>query len=124
MTHQDKIDFLLRHMDTLGVPRSTAAPPVWRMFWRLGVPATPPLFLGFLTLTLCISLLFAFSWGILIWLASSLWTDFPVSILILSGGAVLAGLFFGLFMAAHFRTIAKRHNLGPWSEYVGARAQA
>ena len=52
MDHQAKVQAMYRHMDALGVSRSTAAPPLWRLLWRAGIEIPPPLFIPFLSAAL------------------------------------------------------------------------
>lgn len=47
MNHQEKVLSVYRHMEALGIARSTAASPVWRLLWRVGLDAPSPLFLSF-----------------------------------------------------------------------------
>ncbi len=51
MTHQRKVDAYRKLMDARGVGRSTAVPPLWELLWRLGLHVPPPLFMGFVPLS-------------------------------------------------------------------------
>ena len=116
MTHAEKVEAMRSHMRALGVPASTAAPPAWRLLWRLGLETPPPLFLGFWPGALVMGGFFGLSWCLLMWLL--LWrSQLPAWAMLLSAGA--AGLLFGLIMAGYFRYLARKHALPAWSEYRG-----
>lgn len=55
MTHTQKVERMYRHMAALGVSRSTAAPPAWRVLWRMGIEAPPPLFMSFMPVALVLA---------------------------------------------------------------------
>ena len=114
-----KIASYEQQMAASGVGRSTASPPAWRMLWHLGVQVPPPLFLGFLPLLLILGSTFGLLFGLGIWLLQAVgFVDF--SLVSIPVRAAFAGLFFGLFMAAYYRNLARKHNLGSWASYSGA----
>ena len=56
-----KITYYLRDMRQKGVRSWTAAPPIYRLLWRLGIKVRPPLFASFRSLFLALGhLLFVF----------------------------------------------------------------
>lgn len=118
MTHSDKLQKLLEHAPHLGISPYTAAPPLYRLLWRLGVEIPPPLFAAFLPNALLMGGFFACGWGLLMWLFT--WSGngqvSPVLALLL---ALSAGLMFGIAMALYLRSKARQLNLPPWSEYAG-----
>ena len=117
MTHHEKLERMYRHMAALGVSKSTAAPPAWRLLWRFGVEVPPPLFAPFVPGALAMGAFFGLFWGLLMW--AILWSrqGMPVGLMVAS--ALLAGTLFGLVVAAYFRYVARRHRLPPWAEYTG-----
>jgi hypothetical protein len=94
-----------------GVGAFTVAPPFFRLLWALGVELPPPLFLGFITLTVVMGGFFAASWGVLMWLA---WQLSAPAVAAAAGGA---GLLFGLSMAVYYRVKAAELGLPSWSDY-------
>lgn len=122
MNHEVKLQALYRHMDTLGVPRSTVAPPAWRLLWRMGLEVPPPLFIPFLPAALGFGGFFGLFWGATMWLF--FWMRQGASLALVLGASLLTGVCFGLIMAAYLRAVAKRHNLPAWSEYTGAPGDA
>src|SRR5690606_5915862 len=118
MTHREKLDAMYRHMASLRVPRGTAAPPAWRLLWKLGIEVPPPLFARFAPAALAMGACFGLGWGLAMW--AILWArqDMPVGVMVVA--SLAAGALFGLAMAAYFRHLARRHALPPWSEYTGA----
>lgn len=117
MTHSEKIARLYQHLPALGISPSTAAPPLFRILWRMGIEIPPPLFLGFSSLALLMGGFFAIGFGLLLWLLTPL--DPTPSPDAIPATALLAGLMFGLAMAAYYRYITRRASLAPWPEYKG-----
>ncbi|UWX03491.1 hypothetical protein H1235_10200 [Pseudoxanthomonas sp. NC8] len=68
MTDPDKLERMRKHMLALGVSPSTAAPPLWKLLWRLGIDLPPPLFMGFWHTALLMGSFFGLFWGLFMWL--------------------------------------------------------
>lgn len=107
-----------RHMMTVvdelrrqGVHSLTAAPPLYRLAWRLGLRIAPPLYQSFTTRAVIQGVEFAAIWGLLMWLL--LWRSEGRSIVAVLTDSAFAGLFFGLTMAAYFRRKARGLHLPP-----------
>ena len=118
MNHKDKLQKMYEHLPALGISPYTAAPPLYRLLWLLGIEATPPIFASFLQISFFMGTYFAVGWGLFMWLFlwshqenPSLLTAFLVSL--------LAGSMFGVFMAAYLRYTANKLNLPSWSDYTG-----
>jgi hypothetical protein len=117
MTHAEKLERMRKHMAALGVSPGTAAPPLWRLLWRMGLEVPPPLFLGFWPLALAMGAGFGMVWGGFMWLA--LWSHQGLPSWLAVGAAAGAGAMFGLSMAAVFRYFARRYKLPSWADYTG-----
>jgi hypothetical protein len=117
MTHEEKLELMYRHTDALGISRATVAPPAWRLLWKMGVQAPPPLFAPFLPMALATGSFFTLGWGLLMWLA--LWARQGMPLAAMVGSAVAAGVLFGLIMAGVYRYLARKHRLPTWAEYRG-----
>jgi hypothetical protein len=117
MTYDEKVTFLLKDLSRRGTNPYTAAPPLYRLLWRLGIEAKPPLFASFWSVAITTGVMFGVLWGILMrfvpWQQS-----WPVGIAI--GTAALAGALFGLTMAAYYRGLARRLALPRWEDYPTA----
>ncbi len=116
MTQTHKLESYKQHMLAKGVGETTSFPPVWRMFWALGIKLPPPPFLGFISLTLFTGGFFGPVFGLGAWFLGNrgvremavneaLWV------------ALATGTVFGLLMAAYYRHLAHRHRLGSWSAF-------
>ena len=119
MKEHEKLEALYRHMEELGVPRTTAFPPSWRILWRLGWYVPPPLFVRFWPLAVGTGLAFGVFWGLAMLLISAFFNAVSVTWF----SACLAGVCFGLLFAALVRMKASRYNLPPWTEYGGPSGQ-
>jgi Family of unknown function (DUF6404) len=126
MTNDEKIAYFLRDMRQKGVRSLTAAPPIYRLLWRLGIKARPPLFGSFRSLFwrwavlyLCFFLLSW--WGQGIWWgqgASHFWWweggSHSISGLVASAVAAVS---IGVIMAAIIRRQARKLALPRWEDY-------
>ena len=122
MTHSEKIKHLYQHLPELGISPLTAAPPLFHLFWRIGIEIPPPLFMSFSTLALIMGGLFAIGFGLFLWLLLPFHnTPYATSIPVV---ATMAGVLFGLAMATYYRHIIKRASLPSWLEYTGRSAAA
>ena len=122
MTHRQKVDRLIADLGQRGVGASTVAPPLFRLMWALGLQVPPPLFLGFVPLTLLAGGIFGAFWGLFMWLLQWQFWQVPVEVVFLSAGG--AGLLFGLSMAAYCRWKAARLELSSWEKYPGPEPSA
>jgi hypothetical protein len=119
MTHRQKVDHLIAELGQQGVSRYKAAPPLFRLLWALGLEVPPPLFLGFLPLTVLFGAPFGVLWGVGMWFW--VWQGLGLAGLVVGlPGAVLAGLLFGLVMAWIHRRYAVRFGLPSWEDYPQA----
>ncbi len=115
MTHSQKIKLMISDLHQRRVGRWTAAPPIYRLLWRLGSKVRPPLFQSFIDLFLGMGTYFGVLSGLFIWLFS--WRSAESS-----GGAgvvvaVVAGALFGLFMAIYYHYKADMLGLPDWESY-------
>jgi len=119
MDHRQKVEHLLDDFSRRGIGRYTAAPPIYRLLWWLGLEVPPPHFAGFWPLALSMGLFFAVTWGLLMWLLLWRSEDMPIAVGIVT--SLLAGLAFGLIMAAYYRWRASKLALPRWDDYPPAR---
>ncbi len=106
----ERLAAMRRQLTELGIADSTAAPPLWKLFWRMGWAVPPPPFMGFGQVTLLMGGFFGVFWGLLMWLF--LWSQQGMPVWIAVATAVLAGAAFGVCMAIYFRRVARKHGLG------------
>lgn len=118
MTHKEKLKKMYEHLPALGISPYTAAPPLYRFLWFLGIEVAPPIFSSFWPIALFMGTFFACGWGMLMWFM--LWSkDTNLSPIAAFSVSLLAGILFGLTMAAYLRYKAKKHNIPLWSQYTG-----
>jgi uncharacterized membrane protein YhdT len=88
MTHRQKVNHLIEELGKQGVDSDTAAPPLFRLFWKLGLNLAPPFFLRFgitaLVMGTCFGVLEIPLWVILMCLSLSLGET--VLVAVLTGG--------------------------------------
>ena len=122
MTHRDKLTAMYRHIAILGVSKGTAAPPIFRLLWRLGIEVPPPLFISFIPAALGMGVFFGFFWGLVMW--AILWSRQGMSFGLMASPSLVAGVLFGLSMAAYYRYLARKYELPSWADYTGAPQRA
>ena len=116
MTGREKIDAAVEYLKARKVGGSTAAPPLWRLFWALGLHVPPPHFLNFGSITLVAGLPFGLAISVFSFLVTSFAAGEPLagSYLLLGCGG---GLFFGLGLAAYYRWSAGQMGLPSWRDF-------
>ena len=119
MTLQEKVDAFVNDLAQRGVGKYTSAPPLYRLFWRLGIEVPPPHFAGFWSLTMVMGGYFAILWGLFMWLLGWPRKDTPIAITVVT--ALFAGLLFGVIMAALYRRRAQKLALPRWEDYLASQ---
>ena len=110
MTNDEKIAYYLSDMHQRGIRKYRAAPPIYRLLWRLGINVRPPLFASSWSLAVP----FAVGWGIIFFI---LWWSAPrhsITGLVLYGvGAASVGV----INAVSYRRQAQKLALPRWEDY-------
>jgi len=99
-----------------GIRQSNYLPAATALLWRLGVKVRPPHFYRFAGTALVCGLHFGLAWGLFMWLV--VWSSQGLSVATAFSGAVSAGAFFGLAMAAYYAYGRKKHRLPPWEKLL------
>jgi len=118
MTNDEKIEYYLRDLRQREVgwrARWKAAPPIYRLLWRLGINVRPPFFASFWSLAIP----FGVFYGIL--LIALWWFRDPHSItsLVIS---VVGAAFMGVIIAMSCRRQARKLALPRWEDYPSSSA--
>lgn len=105
-----------------GIDEYTAAPPLWRTCWAVGINIPPPHFLSFRTLVLVFGSVYVAVVGGLLWLVQ--WAslmDIPGFII---GFVMLGGWpWFSFYMAGNYEQTARRLQIPSWKSYLTAPAE-
>jgi hypothetical protein len=117
MTHHQKVEQLIAELKQKGLSPLIVAPPLFRLFWKLGVNVKPPFFMGFLSLTLMMGLYVGVAVYVALWLMQWLRLWQPQGSALHLGLSALSGLLLGLEFAFLFRKTAKKLGLSHWSSY-------
>lgn len=113
----------LQAMADAKVPAGMRAPPMHRLLWRMGLRVPPPLLASFSTNLFVMGGVFGLLWGVLWRALMGLVLDLGSLTLGISiGGAVMAGLLFGVVMALLMRYQRRRYGLPAWKTLRQGRA--
>jgi hypothetical protein len=104
---QKDIQAYIQQLVKQGVRSNTAAPPLFRLMWSLGINMRPPLNQSFLINTLFNGFFFGMFWGLLMWFIQ--WRTWHFSVISAIIYSSLAGLLFGAIMALYY--LWKRHRV-------------
>ena len=115
MTHREKVVYLLDDVETRGVGRYVAAPPVHRLAWRLGVEVPPPHFQGFIAVFLSFFGSDGLAIGIVSWVLA--WTVSGHDVGVVIKQAMVLGAVSGFLRACAYRRQARRLDLHRWTQY-------
>jgi hypothetical protein len=114
-THKEKIELMYDEFPEKGISKSSYAPPFYRLLWRLGIKAVPPIFYSFKRVWITQALFFAVAWGILMYFF--IWQKENMSILNMVVSSCSGGLVFGLIMAFFIRKQSKKIGCPSWDDY-------
>jgi len=101
-----------------GILRSSYAPPLSRLLWRLGLDIPPPHFAPFALNAAIFGLAFAIIWAVIFWLLSLAQVATVDSLFLRSA---IAGLLFGVGLSAQIAYSRHKHNLPTWAELQARR---
>ncbi len=102
-------------LEAKGVRKSTCAPPLFRLLWKLGVKVPPPHMAGFAFNSLLMGGFFGVFWSLLMWLM--LWSRQGMPLAIVATVALLAGALFGLTMAWYLHYHARKYAIPRWRDF-------
>jgi hypothetical protein len=114
-THEEKLNLMYDEFPKKGISKSSYAPPFYRLLWKFGFKAVPPIFYSFKKIWITQGSFFTVGWGILMYFFS--WRNENMSLFAMIISACFAGLLFGLIMATFIRRQSKKYNLPSWIEY-------
>jgi len=103
-------------LDGKGLRKSTYAPPLFWLLWKLGVEVPPPHMAGFASNSLLMGGFFGVFWGLAMWLL--LWGRQGMPLAIVVVAALLAGALFGLAMAWYLRYWARKRAIPRWRDFI------
>jgi hypothetical protein len=118
MTHQEKLTIMFSDLGRRGVKRRIMAPWFYRVFWKMGIPLTPPHFASFATNALLMGDWFA-GFMLFVWLL--LFRDRNLSFSSVFLGAIWSGLLFGIMWGVYYRWQAHKFSLPNWRDYPSER---
>jgi hypothetical protein len=124
VTAREKINAAVEDLIARGVRKTTAAPFLYRLFWRIGLNIRPPLYQGFFTCLVIHGGMFGLLIGTTFAITSPSSTRNLGRFMDMVGVlAVASGLCFGTMMALYFRVYAWRLKLPRWSRFDPERFQ-
>jgi hypothetical protein len=115
MSFEQKLAAALRLLRSTGIWRSSYAPPLLRLLWKLGVRVPPPHFLRFAESFLLMGTFFGGFWGLLMWIL--LWSRQGASFAFAFLASAFAGGAFGFLMASYYRYGRYRHQIPLWRDF-------
>ena len=113
MRFEQKLSAALALLASTGIWSANYAPPLYRLFWKLGARVPPPHFLSFAANFVLAGVWFGVFWGLAMWITGS--SHHGLSRL--AAVALFAGLLFGLSMAAYYCYGARKHNIPLWKDF-------
>jgi len=110
MTSRQKIDAAVAYLKARKVGAGTAAPPLYRLLWSLGVYVPPPHFQNFFVIATSMGSFFGGLMGVFFAFQHGSWELNAVS-------GLGCGVLFGLSMATYFRWSAAKLGLPKWADF-------
>ncbi|WP_224816170.1 DUF6404 family protein [Hasllibacter sp. MH4015] len=112
--YEARVTRALAELEASSIRRMNYAPPVFRLARAMGLRPRPPHYMSFWRAALILGPAFGLLWGLVMWLLSWRTQDLPVVVAILA--SLLAGVLFGLAMAAYYRWAGAEAKLSRWEE--------
>lgn len=112
MSFEKRKEAAMQELKESGIWKSNSMPPALIILWKLGVKAKPPHYNSFLKNALSTGLWFAAAWGVLMWLVQ--WRSIGLSVSGAIVSSLVAGVIFGVAMAAYYKSSARKHQLSDW----------
>ena len=103
-------------LDAKGMGKSSYAPPLFRLLWKLGARVPPPHMAGFAFNSLLMGGFFGVFWSLLMWLM--LWNRQGMPLASVAMAALLAGALFGLTMAWYLHYNARKRAIPRWRDFI------
>jgi len=118
MGFKERYEFAVRELEAEKIGKRIYCPPVFRLFYQMGFSVPPPHYNAFIKNALLMagpsSLAFWLFMFFIIWRNP----DKTLSEIILIGFSI--AILFGILMASHYKSDAKKHKLTPWDEIDNA----
>ncbi len=112
MKTKDEVKAYIEKLYQQGVGRYTAAPPLYRLLWRMGLNIPPPFCQSFRMNVLVFGILFTIFYPIIMWMMNNLFTSWGTSVTVFQ--TVFTGVVFGLGMAGWIRWKSKKLDIPKW----------
>ena len=122
MSFEKRKEAAMQELKESGIRKSNGIPPALLIFWKLGIRVRPPHYNSFLKNALSAGFWFAVLFGVLMWFLQWRSMGFGVSGAVAT--ASVAGIFFGVIMAAHYKSSARRHRLSNWADLPSGERNA
>lgn len=112
MSFEAKKEHAIAIMESKKMWRSNYAPPLLRLAWKAGLKIPPLPFATFRQITLLMGGWFGPAWGICMWFSS--WKDSGMQPGVAFVSSIVAGICFGVLMAAYHWWRKVVNNLPDW----------
>jgi len=127
MQPKQRVETYLQYMDSRGVPRTYAAPPIWTRLWAMGIYLPPPPFLA-LPVLIIVSALLGALMILVLWVAFGIMAllrpithPHPPTLAMLRWAAPITAAFTAIANPIYYRRMARQYGLATWSTFAGVR---
>jgi hypothetical protein len=117
MAFEEKLSAARQQLEALGVASGTAAPPLHRLLWALGIHMPPPHFAGFGANFALMGGWFGTLFGLFAWFFFLRKGNYPTYFPFFF--AALTGSLFGIAMAFYYYESARKLRLPNWRQFTG-----
>ncbi|NHQ85905.1 hypothetical protein HA050_07210 [Iodobacter sp. HSC-16F04] len=109
-------------LDSTGIWKSNYLPPATRLLRRIGFSVRPPHFVSFANTAISCAAYFSAVWGLSMWLL--VWSSQGIYWGDVVTRAMLAGMFFGVAMAAYYAYGRMKYKLPSWENLLHSDNEA
>ena len=112
--YETRFDAALSELEVAGIWRSNAQPPYVWVMRSVDLHPRLPHYLPFWRAALGQGVFFGAFWGLIMYATTWGPQNLPMGVMFVS--SVIAGMFFGLFMALYYKHCRRRYNLSDWED--------
>ena len=112
--YETRFDAALSELEVAGIWRSNAQPPYVWVMRSVGLHPRLPHYLPFWRAALGQGVFFGAFWGLIMYATTWGPQNLPMGVMLVS--SVIAGMFFGLFLALYYKHCRRRYNLSEWED--------
>ncbi|PKH06640.1 DUF6404 family protein [Moritella sp. Urea-trap-13] len=114
MSYISKLESAQAELSKTEIWKSNSNPPIFKLLRKLGFSVRPSHYSSFVINFISSSIWFGSVWGLLMWF--TIWSEQQISTDQAVANSLIAGFFYGLFMALYYKYSSSKNGLSNWND--------